>query len=191
MPSFHVKVFHVRAFMEMERESMRYFVMGVLLAGLISPALVLARPTALAREVAQQAKEKKEEFEVKKEILRPLQTKFFELEGDVRSRERSLEEKRQPVYRALEKYRRVQQLSLEYPEVTTESERRDYMELRSKTDEETRPQQEELFALREKLNQAYEKLAVAQKELDLVAREIENLNDKAIEAKSIMGVSRD
>ncbi|MBF0323115.1 MAG: hypothetical protein HQL62_09305, partial [Magnetococcales bacterium] len=153
--------------------------------------LVLARPTALAREVAQQAKEKKEEFEVKKEILRPLQTKFFELEGDVRSRERSLEEKRQPVYRALEKYRRVQQLSLEYPEVTTESERRDYMELRSKTDEETRPQQEELFALREKLNQAYEKLAVAQKELDLVAREIENLNDKAIEAKSIMGVSRD
>ncbi|MBF0138090.1 MAG: hypothetical protein H7833_15105 [Magnetococcus sp. DMHC-1] len=170
---------------------MRYMVLGILLAGMIVPNLVAARPTAIAREVAEHLKEKKEEYNVKMDVLRPLQTQFFELEGDVRSRERALEEKRVPVYRALEKYRKVQQISLEYPEVATENERREYMEIRTKTDIETRPQQEELSALREKLNQAYERLAVAQKELDIVQREIENLHDKAIEAKSVMGVSRD
>ncbi|MBF0624300.1 MAG: hypothetical protein HQL82_05780 [Magnetococcales bacterium] len=159
----------------------------VLLALLITVLFQTSAQASPASEaIAAQIKEKQLEFKLKQEAIRPLQKQFFELDNAVRSMERTLDHQRTPVKQALDKYRRVQSISLDFPEVATENERREYFTTKTKVDTETKPTADTLVTLREQLAQAYDRLSVAHRELDAMDRELNVLKDKLIQANAMI-----
>nr|CRH07668.1 protein of unknown function [Candidatus Magnetococcus massalia] len=116
---------------------------------------------------------------------------FNNLEAEVRAADLSLKGMEKPMRDARTHYEKVQKLSLEYPEISTEKERKIYFEAKKRVTQKTAGQVKALQVLRDRLTLGYESLETALKAMDRTRSEIDQIRAQLHEANGVIRPVRD
>ncbi|ABK42537.1 hypothetical protein Mmc1_0008 [Magnetococcus marinus MC-1] len=123
------------------------------------------------------------------ELLKEVTTKraaFTLLEEELRAADLTLKDMEKPMREAKEQYRKAQLMSLEYPEVSTEKERKAYYDVQKLVSQQTKGQLQGLAVLKNRLTLAYESLESAEQALERTRHEAEQLRSQLAEANGVI-----
>ncbi|OSM06132.1 hypothetical protein MAIT1_01092 [Magnetofaba australis IT-1] len=111
---------------------------------------------------------------------------YEQIEAKTRLAERALKYAELPMSEARERYRKAQQMSLEYPEVSTENERLGYLEAKKQVMAATTAQRAEVDQLRAQLAQARDNLEMAERIADKTRRDMDTLGGELEHADAVL-----
>ncbi|MEG3641425.1 hypothetical protein [Magnetococcus sp. PR-3] len=111
---------------------------------------------------------------------------FANLEEELRSADLTLKNMEKPLRQARTQYKKAQDMSLEYPEVSTERERKAYYEIKKRITKLTKGQTAGVESLKSRLTVSYESLESAEEALDRTRHEADQLRSQLSEANGVI-----
>ena len=121
------------------------------------------------------AEEKNKAFETQMAFLSGYNQALAQLESEIRSVQGALTFHQRPLQAAMENYRKVQELSLSDPMISTEPQRLEYIKVKEKTAEVVNQHRAKVAMLQEQLPLAREKIASARLRLNIILRELDSV----------------
>ncbi len=119
--------------------------------------------------------EQEEKFRLQHDVVTEKKGKLADLEKRIKLAKVALNFSKKPLAEALEKYRKVQSLSLLDPMVSTEPQRMELIEVKQETAAKIEEQKEKLRELEEQLPNAHAQVKIAMEHHKFILKEIDSL----------------